>query len=360
MRLFLNKLLTDESITERLLRYVDDIEIYETFLGQEVEIGEAIVSPIRSSDEFPSFTVFVPTRIKDTRPDEVWFKDLATGEYGNVFKFIRLIAKHQYNTEIVTTYDTIKFIDSQLELGMIRGDKVKKVKVARDLTKFKIKKEINYSPRRFTQKDLDYWGVLLQEEADLNYWEVRSVGKLLTPENIVTKRFRQNNLVFAYNIWDKCKLYQPKATRKYKFRNSCPANDYRYYQGFKQLDTKAKTLIITKSFKDVMVIHKIFTKFVGIKIAVLAPHAESINLNVEFIEWAQKHYERIIIVSDFDLAGVKFAQKGKKMGIEYIFVSTERIEVEGKMIVLEKDVSDYLTINGCNKTVTLLKSWNIS
>jgi hypothetical protein len=217
-----------------------------------------------------------------------------------------------------------------------------------------------YKSRKFTNRDLQYWASLDLEEEDLKYFNTKSVKYLLEENGLVRKEFRPNELAFIYQFWDKEKLYRPEASKSFKFRNTCPGDDYRYYQGYQQLRGRKEgvtTLFITKSYKDVMVMWKNFNVFLNIPVDIIAPHAESIKLSEEFIEFAKEEYDEIICVSDFDLAGVKFANQCKRAGFKYKFVSTKRILINNKLKVIDKDIADFRLNNGSQKTQVLLKSW---
>jgi hypothetical protein len=358
---FLRKFLKNNkplTIEDRLFRLVDDYEIYCSFIGREIEIGEVIISPIRLSDDIPSFGLFIPTRVKVKRPDEIWFKDLANGKSGDVFKFVYYFALCNYNIELKTHSDIIKFIDNELGLGLFNGEAIKREKIARV---FEPKNtNIYYKSRPFTESDLNYWSQLDINEDILNKFNIKSVKFLLEEDGKIRKEFKRNELVFFYKIWDKGKLYQPKAQKSLKFRNTCPGNDYRYYQGFQQLSGEEKYLIITKSMKDAIMFWNYFNNELNNSVGVIAPHAESLNLPQEFVLKIKDIYkDNIICVSDFDLAGVTFANKCKKHGFHYKFISTKRTLINGKYKVLEKDLSDYRTLNGKEKTLKLLKSWKL-
>jgi hypothetical protein len=359
---FLRELLKNKSnLTDKLFQYTDDYEIYCSLIGIDLEIGEVISSPIRISDDHPSFAIFIPTRKENVRPEEIWFKDLADGRCGDVFQFVRVFAFHHYTLDLVTRYDIIKFIDEQLELDLFKNNI--KVERERKVYNHEIRsKDLYYKSRNFTKKDLNYWSQLHQTKNDLEFWNVKSIQYLLDQDNNIRKEFKINELCFVYQFWDKEKLYQPEAPKNFKFRNTCPGDDYRYYQGFQQLRGKTEevnTLIITKSYKDVMVFYKFFNEFLNIKVDVVAPHAESINLSPKFVEGVKLNYEEIICVSDFDLAGVKFANQCKRCGFKYKFIDTHRISINGKMKVIDKDISDYLVNNGFDSALNFLKQWNI-
>lgn len=360
---FLREFLKKETLTEKLLKYTDDYEIYCELIGLEPEIGECISSPIRASDDFPSFALYIPTRLAergyDIRPEEIWFKDLADGRFGDVFKFVKYYAFHHYALELDTKFEIVKFIDEQLNLGMFdsNGEQVRE-RIVREYVP-KVSKDLYYKTRKFTKKDKEYWAQFHLEEEDLNHFNVGSVQYLLEEDGSVRKEFYKNNLAFVYKIWDKEKLYQPEATKSMKFRNTCPGDDFMYYQGFPQLTGETDILIITKSMKDVMVFWKFFNKILNIPVDVLAPAAESIKLSDKFVDVVKQNYNRVICVSDFDLAGVKFANQCKRLGYEYKFVDTERILVNDKYKVIDKDISDFLINNGYEKTIKLLESWEL-
>lgn len=355
----LREILKKDSLVDKLFRQVDDYDIYSHFIGFEPELGETIHSPIRSGDDYPSFALFIPTRVEGVRPDAIWFKDLADSRFGDVLRFVKVYAMHNHGEDLDTLYKIVGFIDQQMELGILKGSSNNWVKTSRniDYESSKVPKEIIYKSRNYTNRDLKYWESYNIDRETLEHFNVKSVRYLLTDTGEIRKEFRTTELAFIYPIWDKAKLYQPMAPKSFKFRNSCPGNDPRYYQGFNQLEGH-NTLIITKSMKDVMVFWKLF-KELGTPVDCIAPHAESINLTDKFVEAVQKKYKRCIVVSDYDLAGVKFARRCRDQGFEYKFIDTNRVNVNGKYKVIDKDVSDFLFNNGVKDTKKLLQEWNI-
>ena len=351
-------ILKKKFLSDKLFELVDDYSIYIHFIGYDVEIAQAIPSPIRGIDSHPSFCLYIPTRLKLKR-EEIWFKDLADGRYGNIFKFVEYWAFHHCNIRLESNYDTIKFIDSEMDLGLFNNDGTQRERIVRDYIR-KESSPINFKSRPFTENDLKYWKQYDIDEETLKYFNVRSVKYLLTDSGVIIKEFKKKDLAFIYVINDKVKLYRPNESKAFKFRNNCPGDDPHYYQGFDQLEGH-DTLIITKSMKDVMVF-KVMFDFLGTPIDCIAPHAESINLSEKFIKAIKERYKRIIIVSDFDLAGVKFAQQcRKKHDIQDCkFISTTRHFIDGKMKVLDKDISDYRMLHNRQKTLKLLKEWNVA
>ncbi len=358
----LREILKKDSLVDKLFKLVDDYDIYAALIGHEPELGECIHSPIRGGDDFPSFALFIPTNpelLLKIRKDSIWFKDLADGRCGDVLRFAKFYAMHHYGEDLDTLYKIVGFIDQQMELGLLSGQSRTWVKTASsvDYERHKIPKEINIKSRKFTKRDLKYWGKYHIDEEVLLEHDVKSVRYLLKDNGEIRKQFRQTELAFVYEIWDKKKLYQPMSPKSFKFRNSCPGNDPRYYQGFRQLEGH-DTLIITKSLKDVMCF-KVLLRLLGTPADVLAPHAESILLTEKFVAAVKKKYKRIIVVSDFDHAGVKFARQCRDHGFEYKFIDTKRVLISGRYKVIDKDVSDFLDNNGLEPALNLLRKWEI-
>jgi hypothetical protein len=346
------------SLSDKLFLLIDDYSIYSFFLGFDIELGQAVKSPIRDVDDVPSFCIYLPTRIQLDRPDEIWFKDLADGRFGNVFQFVKYIAFHEFGLELDTRYSVISFIDQQMQLGLFDKNqepiskRIERTLVHKDF-------DILYKSRPYTKNDLEYWGRYGIKESTLKKFKVKSVKYLIAEDNTILKEFKLRDLAFIYEIWDKVKLYRPMEIKQFKFRNKCPGDDFRYYQGFEQLSDDNDSLLITKSNKDIMCFYELF-QILEYTIDVIAPHAESINLNLEFVEYIKKRYKKIFIVADFDLAGVKFVQHCRRLGLtDYRFVSTKRIMMNDKLKVLDKDISDFRDNHKEKETIKLIKSWKL-
>ena len=175
----------------------------------------------------------------------------------------------------------------------------------------------------------------------LKHYNVKSVHKLLNEKNEVTYTVARRTLTFAYVIYNKVKLYRPEEAPEYKWRNTCPGY---YIQGLEQLkkdNSNNKKLIITKSLKDIMV----FKRFLGDEYDVIAPHSETYIFSDTILKWLYKRYDEIIIIYDFDLAGVMGTNKLRKRNkslFTYKFISTERIKINGKIKIIDKDISDFV------------------
>ena len=85
--IFKDFLLSRRSLTDKLFDEISDYDIYCELIGYDIIIGKPIISPIRLDDDVPSFSIFIPTKYKDLREEELWWRDFRYGS-GNVFKLV--------------------------------------------------------------------------------------------------------------------------------------------------------------------------------------------------------------------------------------------------------------------------------
>lgn len=330
--IFKDFVLSKRTLTDMLFDEVSDYDIYCELLNFDVNIGTPINSPIRIDDAVPSFSLFIPTKLKNLREEELWWRDFRDG-YGNVFKFVKLFARIHYDVILETRKDIISFIDLQLGLGILhKNDNVKKYKKRTiDYNKLKESKEILFTSRPYTERDLIWWGNYGVDESLLKFYDVRSIKYLLDEEYNITRKISMYDLAFAFVIYDKVKIYMPEAFATKKWRNTCPSE---YIQGWQQLEGH-DTLIITKSYKDIMV----FKSFMNVD--VIAPQGESFNFEPDTIKYIKDNYKNVFVVYDYDDAGKIGSEKLEVYGFIRKWVSTD-INPD-TLKVDDKDISDYIT-----------------
>jgi hypothetical protein len=128
------------------------------------------------------------------------------------------------------------------------------------------------------------------------------------------------------------KIYQPKTLDKKFIKVG------NYIQGWDQLN-KQKNLLITSSLKDVM-----SAKSLKIKIDIIAPDSENTIISRETMEDLKIMYNKIIVIFDYDEAGVLAMQKYKE---KYPFV-------EVAVLPMSKDISDSIKDHGSEKVRNML------
>jgi hypothetical protein len=327
-------LMSKRSLMERLFECVSSYDIFCSFIGEDVKVGEVILSPIRK-DNHPTFILFVPED-----KDEVYFKDFAW-QGGNVFKFVKLFALYQESINLKEFTDVVHYIDQRMGIGLFGNTKVKPIqRRVLDKAFYASKRIIKFKAREFTERDLAYWKSYHISEATLNFFCVKSVHKILNENSEVVWTVSSRTLTFAYVVFNKIKLYRPEEAPDFKWRNTCPGH---YIQGLKQMNDRKSNndvLIITKSLKDVMV----FYEFIGDRYDIVAPHSETYIFTETFLKAQFAKYRQIIIIYDFDLAGVTGANKLRKRYPDKFlvkFISTKRMTINGKIKVIDKDISDF-------------------
>lgn len=334
-----------KTLTDKLLDEITDFDIYCELLDRDMEIGQAIESPIREDDSRASFSLYVPTspELEDIRPDEVWWKDFAGG-FGNVFKFVQLYASYVYGEELSNRFEIIKFLDNQLELGLFGGEKKTYTKRVVDYEAARETKTILFKSRKFTRRDLTWWAQFGIDESLLVEYDVRSIQYLLNEDYTIKYEFRRMELAFAYVVKDKVKVYCPEADQ-FKWRNTCPAD---YILGAEQVKN-SDVLIITKSLKDIMSMRSLMN------VDCVAPQSETWNFPQTLIDNIKQQYKKYYVVMDYDPAGIAAAERLEAHGFIVRWVSKVQVMLNGKLTVVDKDMSDYVKNNGMEKSLTLVR-----
>lgn len=346
MNVFKDFVLSKLTLTDRLLEEVSDYDIYCELTNIEFELGQSEISPIRPDDNVPSFSLFIPTKKSNLREEEVWWRDFRDGS-GNVFKFAKLFARLHFDLRLQTQYEVITFIDDQLELGLLNKTGKKRYIKKRyiDYESAKEAKEILFKSRPYTERDLLWWLHYGVDEELLIEHDVRSVRFLLGEDFMIYKKISIYDLAFAFIVYDKLKLYRPEASPTEKWRNTCPAE---YLQGWQQLKG-CDTLIITKSYKDVLV----FKSFMNVD--VVAPQSESGGLSDYHIEYIKENYKNVFIVFDYDEAGKIGANKLADL-YNYTIRWVSTLISPGMTKPKDKDISDYMFNNGLTAGEAHLKT----
>lgn len=283
------------SITfEQILNIVSEYDIYERYLGK-FKVGLIYNSPFRD-DKNPSFGVY------KGRKGNLMFKDHGNGICGDVIKFV----------------GTLFGIDNYQEiLGKIYEDLVL-TKKARPRTKRKTTTQYETSTETiigvvkqdFTPTDVAFWKQFDISVDTLLKFNVSSIRYYLC-NGVVKAIYKLDNPMFAYQVYDKFKIYRPYGDKFTKWRNNLTEYDI---QGYEQLPPKGDILFITKSLKDVMTLYEM-------GIPSISPSSESTFIPEKALNEVKKRFKRIIILFDRDTAGVRQSRlESLKWGLEAMFV----------------------------------------
>lgn len=322
------------SPTDRLFQVVSDYDIYCELTGEELSMGRPISSPIRDDDRTPSFSLYVPTRLNDVRPEEIWWTDFTRGS-GNVFDFVKLFAEYRFGEILKTRREIVEFIDKQLDLGLFAGKIDTRPKRYIDYDHERKSKSILFKSRDFTKSDLKWWSMYGINDMMLKEHNVRSLKYLLNDDYTIKYTYRESELGFVYVVYDKVKIYSPYGG-DFKWRNTCPSH---YILGEEQLKGHPY-LIITKSLKDIMT----FKSFMNVD--AIAPQSETSGLTREKLDKIKETYEMVFVVMDYDSAGISAANTLATEGFHIRWVDTNPLIINNKPTIIDKDISDYAKNNG--------------
>ena len=299
-----------------ILSKVNEYDIYASYIGQ-FKPGLIYNSPFRK-DTNPSFGVFL-----SKRTGKLLFKDHGSGVCGDVIKFVREI------TGISNYNDVLQEI--------VRKLKITNRTVLKSTKPIESKETIIGIVRQaFTEIDKNYWGSYHITMPTLEKFNVHSIKYYLC-NGIVKGIYKDENPMYAYKVYNNFKIYRPLGDKFTKWRNNLTDIDV---QGYAQLPKKGNLLIITKSLKDVMVLHEMGYNAVS-------PSSESTFIPDIVLNDLKKRFKNILICFDRDIPGVQNMRKvSLKTGLKGFLVHKS---------FKAKDISDAVKTNGFESVKDWLK-----
>ena len=301
---------------EYILSKVSEYDIYASYIGQ-FKPGLIYNSPFRK-DTNPSFGVFL-----SKRTGKLLFKDHGSGVCGDVIKFVREI------TGISNYNDVLQEI--------VRKLKITNKTVLKSTKPIESKETVIGIVRQaFTKIDEQYWGSYHISMPTLEKYNVHSIKYYLC-NGIVKGIYKDENPMYAYKVYNNFKIYRPLGDKFTKWRNNLTEFDV---QGYAQLPKKGNLLIITKSLKDVMVLHEMGYNAVS-------PSSESTFIPDVVLNDLKKRFKNILLCFDRDIPGVQNMRKvSLKTGLKGFLVHKS---------FKAKDISDAVKTNGFESVHDWLK-----
>lgn len=323
---------------EGLLEYIQDIDVFRFYSGQEVELKVAIHSPIKA-EESPSFGYFIG------ESGEICFKDFRLGA-GDFVKLVQLKFGLNYFealSKIAIDFDLRdEFIVKDLEKssGTYDPNNFKnKSEILKDIQQHNLGKK----RRAWTAQDYAFWLQFGIDQETLLKYHVDPIDYIF----INQKPIYANKYAYAFtenkDKTETYKIYQP-FNKDYKWLNN--HNDS-IWQGWEQLPKKGKLLIITKSLKDVMAIDSLLgTPSVALQSESIKPKPYVVN---ELID----RFENILLLydNDFDSDINWGRQFGERLSNEFNF---RQIEIDEKY--KSKDFSDLVKNKGIKEAKLILNN----
>lgn len=287
---------------EGLKKYIQDIDVYHFYTGQQVDLqSSAISSPLRE-DKNPSFGYFY-----SKSNNEICFNDFLLGG-GDFVKFVQMkfgLNFFEALSKIVVDFGlTDKFAYKPIN-KTIRSDFKRLNYCDREslLSNSDVSK-IGIRPRAYTMKDLKYWMQYNIDHETLRKYRVVPIGYIFINGRPIAadefayafKEFKDNKVTY--------KIYQP-FNDKYKWLSN---HNNSVWQGWRQLPDKGEIVIITKSLKDVMSI------FNTTDIPAVSLQAESCKPKDHIIKELKDRFDGVFLLYDNDFD--KEVNWGRKFSTE--------------------------------------------
>lgn len=315
-----NKVLNSIQKQPKVSNVIDTLShesIWKQYIG-DFKVGRVYRSPLRE-DKTPSFGIF-----KSYKDNALLYKDLATGDSGNVFSFIKTLKGFSTMKEV---YDDI--------LAMRNNG-----------TEFKLKSEeskssystasISVKRKQLNDIDIAFWKQFNITESILKKFNVSAIKNYIV-ENKIMSSYKDEDPMYAYKVFDKFKIYRPLGSKSNKWRGNLSSLDI---QGFEQLPNSGELLIITKSLKDVMSLYSLGYN-------AIAPASETSIIPDVVIKNITSRFKKIIIFYDRDSTGFKFTRKMHlKYGFDFMFIHKK---------YKCKDISDLIKKEGVAEAEKILQ-----
>lgn len=307
---------------------VSDYNIFNKYFGP-FEIGKCYPSAFRR-DIQPSTGFYI------SKTNKIIYNDFAFGTKLDSIQFVAKLFNIGY---------------CQAMLKIIEDFDISEAGAEQYVPTPYVKEEIliNIVPRELTENDKTYFNSYWINKQELTRYNIYSVAETL----IKGKKIKtgDSELKYAFILKDEeadkeyVKIYSP-FSEKFKWISNIPlALPY----GLKDLDsTVGKTLVLTKSLKDMIVLRKLTSNVIGLQNESLAA------LRDEDFYKLKDTFERIVVFFDNDEAGRRASQAMcEKFNIEEVFIPERALKIG------IKDPSDYIKKFGL-KELNKLYRWLIN
>jgi hypothetical protein len=311
----LRKDITLDSILDKVTEY----EIYKSYIG-DFKVGGVIQCPWRD-DKHPSFGIYY-----SKATDKLRYKDFATGESGGIIQFTEKMSHiSNYNQILIELCERLGITNKTKPSNQWKVE-TKALKQGHSIHE-NAETIIGVVRQPFTKVDAKFWKQYAIKSATLKKYSVDSIKYCLVNDRV---RFKYYDVqpMYSYNVNGRFKIYRPYADKKVKWINNLTCDDV---QGYMQLPKTGDVLIITKSMKDVMVLHEM-------KVSAVSVSSESSFLKDDLIAELKIRFQKIYLLFDNDKCGNENSLKfSEKYNITRIVVPDE---------LGGKDISDATKLNG--------------
>tara|TARA_R110000868_G_scaffold156695_2_gene383709 strand:- start:895 stop:1848 length:954 start_codon:yes stop_codon:yes gene_type:complete len=300
---------------EWILQRVSQEELFIRYLGVNPQLEIGFTNPLRADSNGDCFFYYNEKR-------ELRFKDFAYGFNWSCVDVVMVTYHLMFNQallKICADYNMLNINSVCLPNKIENKEKeiIKKTKI-----------DLQIKVRDFEQIDIDYWGQFYLEKKDLiSVYPTKCI-------------WINSNKIYNHSDKDICYTYQFKNLKCYfplrekRFRFIQQENEI---QGLNLLKPDTH-LIITKSYKDVLLLTKM-------GYTAISPASESDLIKKETIDKLKLRYSNIFIFLDNDKAGIFHSNKY----LENYNLNEIRIPQN-----CPKDITDFVKLEGYNTGLDLM------
>lgn len=322
---------------EGLLQYIQDIDVYRFYTGEEVKFNTRIKSPLREEKD-PSFGYFLGDE------KEVCFNDYLLGG-GDFIRFVELkfgLSFFEAMSKIAIDFNlTPHFIVKKLEKTSKNYDSSKFEKrddILRKSNNFKLGKK----RRPWKIYDLKFWKQYNIYLETLKHYKVEPIDFFFVNDRPILADKYAYAFIEHKDGKETYKIYQP-FNKEFKWLNS---HNNSIWQGWEQLPKSGKKLIITKSLKDVMSIYD------TMELPAVSLQSEAVHPKENVMQELEERFEEVYLLYDNDFD--KDVNWGKKLAEQF----ASNFNVTNIMIpdkYHSKDFSDLVKKQGAAKAAEVLE-----
>jgi hypothetical protein len=310
---------------DEILKRITEEQIFEKYLGMPVDDSVTYINPLRLDKR-------AGCRFYRASNNRIYFKDFSKKYHWDCFNVVQFINNNCSFT------DAMRIIIKDFKLNTINAQY--------DITPQEFKKfrsRIQIATRSWDLQDVQYWNQYSLDISRLTDYRVYPCKAIWLNGDYY--RCKPNDPCYAYYFGkidgiDIIKLYFPFRKENRFFQNSI--KDDNLLQGESYLKYQSNTLVLTKSYKDVMC----FDLF---NLDSVAPTSEYQILTQSQVDYFKTKYRNIVCVADHDDTGRQFAlEHWRKYNIPYyVFPWT-----------LGKDLSDNIKLYKIDKVKQIINETN--
>jgi hypothetical protein len=326
----------DDISKDSILNCVSELEIFRYYLKSDFKIRVPMSSPLRK-DNKPSFNIYIAGNGKPR------FYDFGMGAGGDCFDFVQAILGVDYKTTLRIIHSDLVNTNKSKVLTDLKQRQTVKYDNITDIIREEAKEQTTISIVRqpYTFLDTEYWKSYGINMETLLKFKVFSAKTVWINKNEVPISYSATDPIYAFEFKTatdsapRYKIYKPLAPSGRKWVTNTRMFDI---IGWNQLCSQGNLAIITKSMKDVMVLHEL-----GFN--AISPQSESQNIGDAFLTDLKTRFKSIVSLFDRDATGVRAATKlVDKWHIPPMFIQDEKA----------KDISDFVRHYGASKAKDLI------